>query len=268
MERDSPAAARWGAALCLSAMADGSPDDRNTHVFPSVERDSSLSDKVAKLITESILAGDVRPGERLPPERDLMGQFGVSRTVIREAVRSLAAKGLVRQQARAGHVVSELSPDTVAESMTLYLRGRGPYGLEKLMEVRATIETQTAGLAAERASDAEIEQIRAVNAELVKARGAHQTALADIAFHRAIAHASGNEFFVMMLDSIRGALLQAESPGLAHRETVDYVRNAHSAILESIDRRDREGARAAMQAHIEESARRLKPLHVEAADAS
>lgn len=230
-------------------------------MFPSVQRDESLSDKVAKLITESILAGDLRPGERLPAERDLMGQFGVSRTVVREAVRSLAAKGLVQPQARAGHVVSELSPDAVAESMTLYLRGRGPYGLEKLIEVRATIETETAGLAAARASDEELDAIRTANGELSQARDPHEAALADISFHRAIAHASGNEFFVMMLDSIRGALVQAQSPGLSDRATLEYVREAHAAILDCIARRDPTAARAAMQAHIEESARRLRPLH-------
>lgn len=240
---------------------------KNNPIFPIVERDSSLSDKVANLITESILAGDIAPGERLPPERDLMVQFGVSRTVVREAVRSLAAKGLVTQRARAGHIVSEFSPDTVTESMTLYLRGRGPYGLEKLMEVRATIETETAGLAAERGSDAEIAEIRAATAKLLAARGSRQTALADIAFHRAIAHATRNEFFVMMLDSIRGALLQAQLPGLSDAATVAYVRQAHAGILDAIEKRDPGAARSAMQAHIEESSRRLRPLHAEASPA-
>ena len=162
--------------------------------------------------------------------------------------------------------MSEPSPETVSELITLYLRGRGPYGLEKLIEVRATIETETAGLAAERASEAELAAIRAANSELSQARDAHEAAVADVSFHRAIAHASGNEFFVMMLDSIRGALLQAQSPGLSDRATREYVREAHAAILDCIARRDRDAARAAMQEHIEESARRLRPLH--AADAT
>jgi GntR family transcriptional repressor for pyruvate dehydrogenase complex len=245
-------------------MAKGDPSDaaQRRPMFRSVEREASLSDKVAKLMTESILAGDLRPGDRLPAERELMVQFGVSRTVVREAVRSLAAKGLVQPRARAGHVVSELSSDAVAESMTLYLRGRGPYGLEKLIEVRATIETETAGLAADRASDGELDAIRSASQELSSASNAHDAALADIAFHRAIAHASGNEFFVMMLDSIRGALVQAQSPGLSDRSTRDYVQEAHAAILECIARKDPAAARSAMQAHIEESARRLRPLHV------
>jgi len=242
---------------------------RNTGVpvYRNVVRESSLSDKVAALLTESILAGVVRPGQRLPSERELMEQFGVSRSVIREAVRSVAAKGLVKQQPRAGHVVSELGPDSVTESMTIYLRGRGPYGLEKLMEVRATIETQTAELAAERASTKEVDEIRTADAELRGARGARQAALADIAFHRAIAHASGNEFFVIMLDSIRGVQLQAQSPGLADRVTREAVRAEHATILERIADRDSAGARLAMQAHIEDSARRLGPLHARSIDA-
>jgi GntR family transcriptional repressor for pyruvate dehydrogenase complex len=233
-------------------------------IFSNVTRDVSLSDKVAARITESILSGEVRPGQRLPSERELMEQFGVSRSVVREAVRSVAAKGLVKQRARAGHVVSELGPDSVTESMTMYLRGRGPYGLEKLIEVRATIETQTAELAAERASSAEIDEIRAADAQLARARGARQAALADIAFHRAIAHASGNEFFVIMLDSIRGVQLQAQSPGLADRATFEAVRNEHAGILERIAGRDGASARALMQAHLEAAAARLGPLHTDA----
>jgi DNA-binding FadR family transcriptional regulator len=212
---------------------------RNTGVpvYRNVVRESSLSDKVAALLTESILAGVVRPGQRLPSERELMEQFGVSRSVIREAVRSVAAKGLVKQQPRAGHVVSELGPDSVTESMTMYLRGRGPYGLEKLMEVRATIETQTAELAAERASTKEVDEIRTADAELRGARGARQAALADIAFHR------------------------------ADRVTREAVRAEHATILERIADRDSAGARLAMQAHIEDSARRLGPLHARSLDA-
>jgi GntR family transcriptional repressor for pyruvate dehydrogenase complex len=239
----------------------GGTRNQGVPVYRNVQRESSLSDKVAALLTESILAGVVRPGQRLPSERDLMEQFGVSRSVVREAVRSVAAKGLVKQQPRAGHVVSELGPDSVTESMTMYLRGRGPYGLEKLMEVRATIETQTAELAAGRASPTEIDEIRAADAQLDRGRGARQAAFADIAFHRAIAHASGNEFFVIMLDSIRGVQLQAQSPGLADRRTLEAVRAEHTTILERIAARDTRGARLAMQAHIEASARRLGPLH-------
>src|ERR1700737_2664008 len=119
--------------------------------FRSVARAPSLSDKVAEPLTEAIVSLQVRPGERLPSERDLGEKFKVSRTVVREAVRSLAARGLVRVTSGRGVEVSEVDSGHVAASMRLLVRGREGLDYGKVHEVRTAVEVQTAGLAAQRA---------------------------------------------------------------------------------------------------------------------
>src|SRR5580658_7923454 len=99
-------------------MAPSSEDPYN-----SVARAQSLSDKVAEQLTEAITSRRLPPGKLLPLERDLGEQFKVSRTVVREAVRSLAARGLVRVTAGRGVEVIEGSSDNVAASMRLMVRG-------------------------------------------------------------------------------------------------------------------------------------------------
>jgi GntR family transcriptional repressor for pyruvate dehydrogenase complex len=137
----------------------------DTHGFEPVVRPIRLADRVAAAVTDSIVSGRLEPGDKLPPERELCEQFGVSRPVVREAVRSLIAKGLLEDSPRRGHVVSALGRGTVTESLTLYLRGqRLDYG--KLREVRAVIEVENAGLAAERASADQVEGLRAAAARL------------------------------------------------------------------------------------------------------
>jgi GntR family transcriptional repressor for pyruvate dehydrogenase complex len=127
--------------------------------FEPVARGVRLADQVAGALIDSIVSGRLKDGDKLPPERELCEQFGVSRPVVREAVRSLIAKGLLADNPRRGHVVSALGRDMVTESLTLYLRGQQlDYG--KLMEVRSVIEVENAGRAAERASPEQLEQLR------------------------------------------------------------------------------------------------------------
>src|SRR5690242_2531380 len=87
--------------------------------FAPIARSERLADRVAGALTDSSVSGGLEPGSRLPTGRGLGGQFGVSRPVVREAVRSLIAKGLLVDSPRRGHVVSALGRDAVTESLTL-----------------------------------------------------------------------------------------------------------------------------------------------------
>jgi GntR family transcriptional regulator, transcriptional repressor for pyruvate dehydrogenase complex len=232
--------------------------------FAPIRRDPNLPDKVTAALTESIVSGELKVGERLPAERKLMEQFGVSRTVVREAVRSVIAKGLATSEARRGHVVAARDPQALSESISLFLRGRGSLDLEKLSEVRATLEVEIAGHAAERASAADVAAIASCEKTLDRTRKADDAARADVAFHREIARATGNEYYVIMLDSIRDVLVTAQIPGLANPRTREYVRGAHRVILEAIAAGDPEGARSAMREHLAEAARRLSEASTDA----
>jgi GntR family transcriptional repressor for pyruvate dehydrogenase complex len=226
-------------------------------MFTPVERSERLADRVAGALTESIMSGRLVPGDKLPPERELCEQFAVSRPVVREAVRSLIAKGLIVDSPRRGHTVSALGRDTVTESLTLFLRGRRlDYG--KLMEVRSVIEVENAGRAAERASAEEIEALRLAAAALTPGLAPKDAAIADVGFHRAIATATGNEFFEVMLDSIREVLITAQLPTLAEAKIVRGAIKHHAAILKQIEAGDPEGAREAMRAHLKDAERGMR----------
>src|ERR1700730_12858535 len=179
--------------------------------FEPIDRGLRLADKVTGALAHSIISGSLQPGDKLPSERELCEQFGVSRPVVREAVRSLIAKGLLADNPRRGHVVRALGRDTVTESLTLSLRGqRLDYG--KLMEARVVVEVENAGLAAQRASPEQVQALRDAAARLHMGMSAEEAALADVEFHRTIATATANEFFELLLDSIRDALITVQLP--------------------------------------------------------
>src|SRR5580692_7318675 len=127
--------------------------------FRGISRNLSLSDKVVEQLTEAIVSRQLAPGERLPSERDLGEKFKVSRTVVREAIRSLAARGLIRVTSGRGVEVNELGSENVADSMRLLVRGREGLDYGKVNEVRTVLEVQTAGLAAQRATAEDLERL-------------------------------------------------------------------------------------------------------------
>ncbi|HEX3874686.1 MAG TPA: FadR/GntR family transcriptional regulator [Solirubrobacteraceae bacterium] len=227
--------------------------------FERLERGVGLADKVASAVADSIVSGRLEPGDKLPSERELGELFGVSRPVVREAVRSLTAKGLLADNPRRGHVVQALGRETVTESLTLYLRGqRLDYG--KLMEVRALVEVENAGLAAGRASADQVDALRTAAARLRVGLPAQDAALVDTEFHRAIATATDNAFFEILIDSIREVLLTVQLPTLSDAAIVREVQQAHERIIDRIAAGDPDGARQAMRDHLAESERGMRSV--------
>jgi GntR family transcriptional repressor for pyruvate dehydrogenase complex len=219
-------------------------------MFPRVEREPRLSDKVADLLLETIVARRLAPGERLPSERELGEQFGVSRTVIREAVRALAAKGVIDVRTGSGLRVAAVDSSTVSESMSLFLRGSSTLDYPKVHEVRAMLEVEVAGLAAVRATEEDVAQMRKT-CELMEAEeGVDAASVHDVEFHRAIARATHNELHLLLLDSIGDAQIEIRRENLAGGSRADTIAS-HREILDRIAAHDPEGARAAMRAHLE-----------------
>jgi GntR family transcriptional repressor for pyruvate dehydrogenase complex len=219
--------------------------------FAPVRREPRLADKVADAILETILSRRLKPGDALPPERELSQQFGVSRTVIREAVRSLAGKGLVQAVAGSGVRVLAVDTDTVSESMRNLIRG-AEFEYGKVHEMRRVIEVAAAGFAAERATSADIVVIeRALLAMRQQLDDLEACVQADLAFHRALAIATHNELFLVLHDSLGDALLEVRrrnlGRGAARRRRVVA---AHDEILEAVRRHDSEAAQAMMRNHL------------------
>ena len=227
------------------------------HQFAVVAREPRLSDKVADQLRGMILARSLPPGARLPTERELGKQFGVSRTVVREAVRSLVAKGLVDARGGSGLVVSAVGASAVRETMGMFLHGSSTIQYPRIHEVRSVLEVRTTELAAARATREDIERLRASHEGMTEALAGEPDLIRaselDVEFHRTIAEITQNELFVVMLDSIGDILLEVREatlgiPGRAHGG-IEF----HQRILDCIAAHDVAGAAAAMQAHLDDA---------------
>ena len=218
----------------------------------------SLSTEVSRKLLAYLLAGHVKPGERLPPERKLAEALGVGRGVVREALKSLTLLGLVEVRQGDGTYVkraeSELLPQAIEWGLLL-----GPHRVLDLVEARRHLEVIVAGLAAERRDDAALGDLHRLLDEMRSAQGdAARFVAADVAFHLRIAEATGNDTFYQIMLSIR-SLLQAWISRVMHAAS-DYRPSFddHIPILEAIEGRRVATARKAMERHMERATARLE----------
>lgn len=223
-------------------------------LFTQVKREQSLSDKVSDTLLESILSRRLQPGDRLPTERILGEQFGVSRTVIREAVRSLVAKGVIEVRSGSGLRVAAVEAAAVSDFMSMFLRGQGPMNYEKVHEVRAMIEVQISRVACERATPRDLDELRAAYDLMERTtEDVEACSLADVGFHRTIAKITHNELYIVMLDSISDVLLDVRRATVGIPDRPKKALRYHRTILERIAERDPVGAEASMREHLDES---------------
>jgi GntR family transcriptional regulator, transcriptional repressor for pyruvate dehydrogenase complex len=221
-----------------------------TTLFEQVAREPRLSDKVADMMLETILSNRLNVGDRLPSERELGEQFGVSRTVVREAVRELVAKGVIEVRSGSGLRVAAVDASAVSESMSLFLRG-GAIDFEKVHEVRTLLEVHIAGLAAERADPEDVAALRAVDNRMQAERADVEAAARDdLEFHRVIALATHNDLFLLLLDSIGSSLFEIRRENLGSG-SAPMTLEQHARVLDRIAAKDPDGAREAMAAHLD-----------------
>jgi GntR family transcriptional repressor for pyruvate dehydrogenase complex len=219
-------------------------------LFEQVTREPRLSDKVADMMLETILSRRLAVGDRLPSERELGEQFGVSRTVIREAVRALVAKGVIEVRSGSGLRVAAVDAAAVSESMSLYVRGGG-IDFERVHEVRTMLEVHIAGLAAERANAEDVDRLRTVHERMQREAGDVDAASRDdLEFHRVIARATQNDLFLVLMDSIGNSLIDIRRENLGSG-AAPVTLSQHERILDRIAAHDPKGARAAMSAHLD-----------------
>lgn len=227
----------------------------DTSQLQPITRAERLSDQVAARLQSLVLDNAIKPGEKLPSERELCELLGVSRTVVREAVRSLAVKGLL--EVRRGGGTSVRAPDTalVSEMMTMMLRtGSSDVAFTHVQEVRRLLEVEIAGLAAERRDDDDLTRMAVQIEDMLAHEDDPQGwAAADVAFHAAIATATHNPLYSVLLSSIADMLMEVRLTGVSLPDTPQKAYQHHQAIFERITAGDRTGARKAMQDHLRES---------------
>jgi GntR family transcriptional repressor for pyruvate dehydrogenase complex len=218
----------------------------------AIPRQARLSDRVAAGILETILSERLSPGEPLPAERELGEQFGVSRTVIREAVRDLRARGLLEVRAGSRIRVAAVDPSIVREAIRHYVRSR-PVNPASVTELRNELLVAAAGLAAARTGAGEPDVLAAAVAALAEARGDTQAlADAELGFQRSVIAAADNELLGVVYDSLADALSDTRPATPAGGPDGDrgLADAAHEAILDAIGEHDGAAARRAMRAYL------------------
>lgn len=224
--------------------------------FTAIERAPSLASRVVEEMLDAITSGRLPPGAALPTERALSEQFGVSRTVVREAIRALEAKGVIHSPSGRGAVVTEVSSEPVALSVDLYVRSAHSQSIitsGDIHEVRRVLESTLAEFAAQRATTADLSRMATELQALRAARSAEEAADHDEAFHKAVALASHNALFVTLLDAMNAPIRPVRTRGLAVEGRIDEAFAEHEAVYLAITSRDQAGARAAMESHLEDS---------------
>lgn len=223
----------------------------------------NLAQGVVAHISDSIVTGAIRPGDKLPTESEIMRLHGVSRTVVREAISHMQASGMVETRHGIGTFVLAPAPTRlmgIDPATVITMRD-----VLAILELRISLETEAAGLAASRRSPAQLQELR-VALDLFHAcatKGAN-TVAADVQFHLLIAQASGNRYFHDILSHLGKNIIpraRLNSAKLAHDDPAQYIERVsheHEDIFNAIGRQDPESARAAMRTHLSNSRERLR----------
>lgn len=234
------------------------------HMEPSrTKARPPLHREVAEVLSDRIVSGEFPEKSLLPPERELCEMLGVSRTVVREAIKFLESRGLVRIERGRGTVVQEAHAGPLAETFKLLLRRRENV-LEDLLEIRKILEVAIAGIAAERRSEVHIKDMeQALKTMRDKPSELAGYVDADVAFHAAIARAAENPIVLVLLEPIADLLRESRMNSFSGPRMVRLRLLQHEAILARIKARDAAGAREAMSRHLTDTekdlARHAKP---------
>jgi GntR family transcriptional repressor for pyruvate dehydrogenase complex len=208
---------------------------------------------VSDRLLASIRDARLPVGARLPSERELGERFGVSRTVIREALRHLAAIGVLDVQTGSGARIAQVDGSIVVDSIGLFLRRHGLLNPEKIHEVRQTLELETTRLAAARGTEDDLRAVREAYQRMAIATDAETASQADVEFHRAIARAAENDLYLVLVDSISDVLMEIRRTTLRVPGRADAAVQQHRLVLEALERRDVNAAVDAMRRHLADS---------------
>ena len=225
----------------------------------------NLTDELVSRLSAEINSGKLSPQDRLPTEQEMIAAFGVSRTVVREAISALRAEGLVESRQGAGVFVARdmrrrpfrIDPES----------GQTIAGILDILELRKSVEIEAAGLAAERHKAADL---RAIEKSLEAFRRAidhgESGVDADFEFHHAICKATGNPYFLQFLEFLGRFIIPRQSirveleSQVQHKAYLARVLAEHEAICEAIRASDAGAARRAMRAHLTKSRERYREL--------
>jgi GntR family transcriptional repressor for pyruvate dehydrogenase complex len=217
--------------------------------FVPVARRSVAAD-AAEQIKELILRGVLEPGDRLPVERELAAQLGVSRPTLREAIRALVSMGVLEPRQGSGTYVTDLAPATLAEPLVFAMRRNGRF-LPALLDVRIMLEVGAVEQAATRIDADGVAELRRLNELVGSTRHDPEASIDhDTEFHRGIYAAAGNPILTALLDSLQHLGRRTRGLTIVRDEVNERVVGQHAAIVDAIEAGDETGAAQAMVEHL------------------
>jgi len=212
---------------------------------------SRLWEDIVTQILQLMSDGNLTAGSRLPSERELASQLGVSRPSVREAMRQLELMGVIESRQGSGAFVKEVSDEDLVQPLALLLRGR-KHLLRDILETRKVIEPHLARLAAEKASTTDLEALdELVRQQQVKVRAGRMAIEEDTSFHHRLARASGNRVLLLLVESCMDLLRESRKRNLQSPERARRSVEGHADLLLAIKRRDPDGAFEAMVRHLD-----------------
>ena len=246
-----------------SEQGTGMPDspEQQIQLPPTISRTAQLAARIGA----DIRGGRLRAGDRLPTEQELIAQFHVSRTVVREAMAALRTEGLIVSRQGAGVFVADSMVGRPFRIVSDELRSLGE--VENVLQLRLAVEVEAAGIAAERRTNANLQTIRAWLDMIDAAIENDETAVKeDLAFHCAISAATGNPYFERFMHFLGPVIIPRQTMRIGletPEERRDYMRQVqreHRRIFAAVKKGDGDAARQHTRAHLEASRDRYRRL--------
>ena len=211
----------------------------------------AVTDEAILKIKGMILSGELKPGDRLSPEKELSESLGLSRSSLREAVKALEIIRVLDVRRGDGTYVTSLEPQLLLEAMAFVVDIHQDSSVLELFEVRRILEPSAAALAAARITSDDVTRLRDMLTEVDEHTSIDGLVAHDMQFHHLISTMSGNAYLTSMLDGLSGNTLRARVwRGLTQERSVERTLAEHGAIVDALASGDAELVRSLMTVHI------------------
>lgn len=210
-----------------------------------------MTDEAILKIKEMLLSGQLRPGDRLPPEKELSEELGLSRSSLREAVKALELIRVLDVRRGDGTYVTSLEPRLLLEAMSFVVDLHQDASIMDLFEVRRILEPAAAVIAARKADPQDIEKLTMILAEVDEDTSIEDLVAHDLKFHGYISDLSGNSYLSSLLESLSSSTLRARIwRGLTEANSIARTLAEHQAIVDAMVAGDPDLVRSCVTVHI------------------
>lgn len=235
-------------------------ESKNGSIGPAPPKDFPIRQRVMHDLATRILSGRYAAGERLPIEAELISEYEVSRTALREAIRTLAAKGLIQSRKKAGTIVRPMQDWNMLDADVLEWVDKVDLGedyLREISEARQIFEPKAARLAASRAEPVQLQEIADAFQEMERAKSLADWTVADLRFHQAILWGANNHVLAQLGSVLSVALRNLFRKTASNSKHFNHALEAHRAVFNAIENREPDKAEAAMLGVIADSNKTL-----------